>query len=52
MEYLSEIICAVIGFFAGAGVTIAVKNRKDPNKVNQSHINAETVSGRDTTIHK
>ena len=48
MKYLSEIICAVLGFLAGVGVTISVKKRKDLNSVHQSNIKAgRDVVGRD-----
>ena len=48
MKYLSEIISAILGFFAGVGVTLSIKSRKDSNDVHQSNIKAGgDVVGRD-----
>jgi hypothetical protein len=48
MQYLSQIICAILGFLAGVGVTLTVKKRKDSNVVHQSNIKAGgDVVGRD-----
>jgi uncharacterized membrane protein YuzA (DUF378 family) len=52
MEYLSQIICAIIGFLAGVTVTLSVQKVKKSQRSNQSgSIVSGDQAGRDITKH-
>lgn len=47
MEYLSEIICAILGLLVGVTVTISYQGNNKSYKVKQTKNKAKKVIGRD-----
>ncbi|MFW2149160.1 hypothetical protein ACK2M2_13670 [Acinetobacter sp. TY1] len=47
MEYISEIICAILGFLAGITVTIHYQKKNKSYEVKQNKNKAKKIVGRD-----